>query len=161
MGDVYDVQGRLILLPGETEVAAFNNWDIDVISPWRRIMPKTIFPGYHGKASSTLCVTSQRIVLIRRIDDWRELAERLTPLGLPDAAAREAELEALKREGVRQFCEILTGMLRIVSAKRHRNRSMLDIRLVDPSGRRYGILLWKTDGEDEKAADVIQSRFLP
>ncbi len=160
LGVVYDSAGQLILLPGEAVTVALPNWDIDVISPWRRVMPKTLFPGFHGKASSRLFVTSHRIVLVRDIDDWRELSEQLTPLGLPSAAAREVDLRNLKRQGVRQFCELYPANLRVVSAKRyHRYSSMLDLRLMGSDGRRYGVMVWKTDGLDEVSIALIESRF--
>lgn len=157
---VYDSAGQLLLLHDEVVVVALTNWDLDVISPWRRIMPKTMFAGFHGKASSRLYVTSDRIVLVRDIDDWRELSEQLTPLGLPNAAAREAELRKMKRMGVRQFCEIFPDNLRIASVKRYQKTlSMLDLHLVGSDGRRYGVMMWKTDGKDEAAITLLETRF--
>lgn len=160
LGVVYDSAGQLLILPGEASIATLANWDLDIISPWRRVVPKTIFAGFHGKASSRLYVTSARMVLIRDIDEWRELSEQLTPLGLPSAAAREAELKNLKSLGSRQFCEIFPANLRTVSAKRYRKHlSMLDLRLIGNDGRQYGIMFWKTDGKDEPAIALIESRF--
>lgn len=160
LGVIYDSSGRLIPITAEAQLAVLTNWDLDVISPWRRVMPKTIFAGFHGKSSSSLYITSERLVLVRKIDDWREVSEQLTPLGLPNAAAREAELRWLREGGIRQFCEIFPSRLHRVSMKRYRRQqSMLDMRLLGDDGRKYGILLWKTDGKDEKAVDLIGSRF--
>ena len=157
---IYYPSGELICLPGEVVLATSANWDVDIISPWRRILPKTVFSGFHGRASSKLYITSTRIVLIREIDEWRELADQLTPLGLPNAAAREAELKTLVKGGLRQFCDIRPGKLRVVSAKRYRkSQSMLDLRLMGDDSRQYGILIWKTDGREEETLSLIESRF--
>ena len=160
LGAVYDVSGNLILLPVERILKCVANWDMDVMSPWRRVLPKTVFPGFHGKASSKLYVTSARIVLIREIDEWRELSGELTPLGLPNAAAKEKWLATHKRDGIRQFCEILPHALTVVSSRRYVKRgTMLDMKLMGDDGRQYAIMMWKTDGHDEPTLDLLRSRF--
>lgn len=160
LGIVYTRAGGLISHHGETVLRAVANWDLDVISPWRRILPHVIFPGFHGKASSRLFVSSDRIVLLRDIDEWRELADEMTPLGLPAAAAKDQRLRALKRAGVRQFCQIIPQSLEIVSRRRFIKRgSMIDMKLVGDDGRQYAIMFWKTDGRDVETLDFIESRF--
>lgn len=157
---IYSPAGSLIVGVGEKILKSVANWDMDVMSPWRRVMPKTIFAGFHGKASSKLYVTSERIVLVRDIDEWRELAGELTPLGLPTAAAKEQRLKALKGLGVRQFCEVLTCRLVLSSRRRYTKRgSMLDLKLIGDDGRQYAIMIWKTDGSDPETLDLIESRF--
>jgi hypothetical protein len=146
--------------PGESLLSELEHWDVDVTSPWRRLLPHTVFPGFHGQASSRLYVTSLRIVLIREIDEWRELAGELYPLGLPNAVAKEAFLRQLKNEGVRQFCEIYPSALRVVSAKKYlKRKSMLDLRLIGDDGQQYAIMIWKTVGGDAGVLDLILSRF--
>ncbi len=162
LGTIYDLSGELIRHPGEEVLRCVRDWDLDVMSPWRRVMPKTLFSGFHGRATSRLYVTSNRIVLVREVDEWRELAGELTPLGLPNATIKERRLVALKRAGVRQFCQIVPGALTLVSLRRYRKRrSILDMKLVGNDGREYAITIWKTDGMDENTLDLIQARFLP
>lgn len=160
LGVIYGPSGDLVRLPGETVLKSVSNWDVDVISPWRRIMPHVVFPGFRGKASSTLYVTSNRIVLVREIDQWRELAGELTPLGLPNAAAKETRLTTLKTRGVRQFCQILPQALLLVSAKKFTKRgSLIDLKATGDDKRDYGIMIWKTDGRDVETLELIESRF--
>ncbi len=160
LGVVYAVSGDMICHPGETILKAVANWDIDVMSPWRRILPKTIFSGFRGEASSRLYVTSERIVLVRDVDEWRELAGELTPLGLPNAAAKERYLKALKRAGIRQFCQIEPQALVVVAAKKYtKHGSMIDLKLIGDDHRQYAVMIWKTDGRDDETLDLIESRF--
>lgn len=162
LGIVYDTEGELICHENESILRRLENWDVDVISPWRRIMPHAVFPGFHGKASSRLVITESRIVLIRDIDEWRELSGELYPLGLPNAAAKEVTLRRLKAEGVRQFCELLTKSLRLVRVREHRkHRSMLELRVLDTDGQQYGILIWNSNDRDDESLSFIRSRFGP
>src|SRR2546421_4722216 len=103
---IYSEAGGLIPESGEEILKVTTGWDANVSSPWRRFLPKIIFTGFGGRASSKLFVTTKRLVLVRDIDTWRELKGELTPLGLPTAAAKEARLKKLKALGVRQYCEI-------------------------------------------------------
>jgi hypothetical protein len=161
-GTVYSRSGQLIHKQGEKVLSELDHWDVDVISPWRRLLPHTVFPGFHGEPSSRLYITSLRIVLIREIDEWRELAGELYPLGLPNAAAKDSFLRQLKKEGVRQFCEIYPSALRVISAKKYvKRKSMLDLRLIANDGHQYGIMIWKMAGGDSRALDLILSRFKP
>jgi hypothetical protein len=160
LGKIYSVAGDLIPAQGEKILALSHGWDANVSSPWRRVLPKVIFAGFGGKASSKLFVTTERVVLIREIDVWRELKEELSPLGIPTAAAKEVRLKQLKASGTRQFCEIWPRNFRVVKMKKlDRGRSWLDLRLLGNDGRQYEIILWKTDGLDTETLSLIQSRF--
>ena len=160
LGKVYSEWGGLITKSGEELLKTFEGWDLDVSSPWRKVLPKTIFAGFGGNASSKLFVTTDRIVLVREIDVWRELKEELSPLGVPAAAAKEVHLRRLKSAGVRQFCEIWPRNFRVVKMKRIDKRwSSLDLRLVGIDGRRYEIIISKTDGLDPLTLTFIQSQF--
>ncbi len=135
-------------------------WDMDAFSPWRRLMPKSIFLGFNTKASSKLFITSARIVLIREIDPWRETSDQMTPLGIPNAAAKKVDLQKLKESGAREFCEVHTSGLSLVSAKRYTRRgSMIDMRLLGEDGNQYAVSYWKTDGKDDKILGLIESQF--
>lgn len=160
LGTVYSEAGGLITGATETMLGTSEGWDVEVTSPWRRVLPGMVFNGLGGKVSSKLYVTSERIVLVREIDIWRELKEELTPLGLPTAAAKEIELKKLKAAGVRRYCEISPQDLRIVKAKKAlRPRPWLDLRLVGSDGRRYAVTLWKWQGLDEEMLGLLESRF--
>src|SRR2546421_1676190 len=160
LGTVYSESGGLIKRSGEEILKIAQGWDIDVSSPWRKVLPKVIFAGFGGKASSKLFVTTDRIVLVREIDVWRELKEELSPLGVPAAAAKEVHLRRLKSGGVRQFCEIWPRNFRVVKMKRIDKRwSSLDLRLVGIDGRRYEVIISKTDGLDPLTLTFIQSQF--
>jgi len=161
LGSVYSESGDIVLIPDEEVLKTSPGWDIDVTSPWRKILPKLIFAGFGGKASSELYITNQRIVLVREIDLWRELKEELSPLGVPSAAAKEIHLRRLKSAGARQFCEIKPRNFRVVRMKRlDRRWSWLDLRLLDVDDTKYEITFAKTDGLDSETLTLIQAQFL-
>jgi len=160
LGTVYSEWGGLITRPSETVIRTARGWDIDVISPWRRILPGTVFSGLDGEVPSSLYVTSERIVLVREIDIWREVKGDLTPLGLPTAAIKEAKLKKLKSAGARRYCEILPQEVRTVRARvKRRPRSWLHLRLLGRDDRQYGVTIWSWRGPDEETLSFIESRF--
>ena len=160
LNSVYASDGTLIPQHGESIVKTSDGWDMEVSSPWRRLLPNLIFTGFAGTASSRLYITSVRIVLLRDIDSWRELKGELTPLGIPNAAAKEVKLRKLRAVGARQYCEIFPQSLRIVRMKRSaRRRSWMDLRLIGADNHQYTITLWKTNGTDEETASLIESMF--
>jgi hypothetical protein len=157
---IYSEAGGLITESGEEILRVSTGWDANVSSPWRRFLPKIMFPGFGGQASSKLFVTNKRIVLVRDIDPWRELKGELTPLGLPTAAAKEARLKKLKSLGARQYCEIRPRNLRVAKQKSlDRPRSWVSLRLVGNDGKQYAVTLWKTDGPDQETRSLIESQF--
>jgi len=160
LGRVYSEAGGLITESGEEILKATTGWDANVSSPWRRILPKIMFSGFGGQASSKLFVTNKRIVLVRDIDSWRELKGELTPLGLPTAAAKEARLKKLRSLGARQYCEMHPQNLRVVKQRSlDRPRSWVSLRLVGTDGKQYAVTLWKTDGPDQETRALIESQF--
>jgi len=160
LGTVYSESGGLIKRSGEEILKIAQGWDIDVSSPWRKVLPKVIFAGFGGKVSSKLYITTERIVLVREIDVWRELKEELSPLGVPAAAAKEVHLRGLKSSGARQFCELCPRSFRVARVKRIDKRwSTLDLRLVGADGRRYEVIISKTDGLDPETLTLIQAQF--
>src|SRR2546426_12662880 len=135
-GRIYSDTGGLITESDEEILRAATGWDVTVLSPWRRFLPKYIFMGFGGKASSKLFVTSKRILLVRDIDPWRELKGELTPLGIPTAAAKEAKLRKLKSLGVHQYCEIRPQNLRVVKKRSFdRRQSWIDRHLIRTDGK--------------------------
>src|SRR5688572_5466185 len=106
LGSVYSESGQLIAGSDEQILGTAEDWEVNVRSPWRTVLPRFVFMGFGGKVSSRLYVTTERIVLVRDIDVWREVKGELTPLGLPAAAAKEIHLKNLKSAGARQSCEI-------------------------------------------------------
>jgi len=157
---IYSEAGALVTEPGEEILRAATGWDATVRSPWRRFLPKILFAGFGGRASSKLFVTTKRLVLVRDIDTWRELKGELTPLGLPTAAAKEARLKKLKALGVRQYCEIRPRDFHVVKKRSFdRQRSWIDLRLVGTDGKQYAVTLWKTDGPDQETRTLIESQF--
>jgi hypothetical protein len=160
LGMIYSDAGGLITEADEEMLIAATGWDAEVCSPWRRFLPKILFAGFGGEASSKLFVTTKRLVLVRDIDTWRELKGELTPLGLPTAAAKEARLKKLKSLGVRQYCEILPRDLHVVKKKSFdRRQSWIDLRLVGTDGKQYAVTIWKTDGPDQETRTLIESQF--
>jgi len=160
LGRVYSEGGGLITNPSETIIKIGEGWDVDISSPWRKVLPKIIFAGFEGKASSKLYVTSQRVVLVRDIDIWRELKEEMSPLGIPAAVAKEIHLKQLKAAGARQFCEIRPRNLRVLRMKRiDRRWSWLGLLALGNDGRRYAITIYKTEGFDSDTLSIIQSQF--
>ncbi len=160
LGIVYSSWGGLICRSNESILRTAEGWDMNVRSPWRRVLPKLIFTGFGGDVSSTLYVTTTRIVLIRKIDTWRELKGDLTPLGLPNAAAREVELRNLQATGARQYCTIEPQNLTLMKWKKFsKPRSVLDLFVIGTDSRQYAITIWKPKGVDDETLSLIESRF--
>ncbi len=160
LGRVYGPAGELLVVGRERVLKVGENWDIDVMSPWRQVLPHVVFEGFGGRAKSRLYVTTERLVLVREIDLWRQLKGELTPLGLPKAAEKEAKLKRLIAAGARQFCEIRPQNLRVVRSKAlNRRRSWLDMQLMGIDGKQYAITIWKTDGRDPETLALVESRF--
>jgi len=157
---LYTRPGALIGEPGESYLDIVDGWDMNVRCPWRKFLPGIIFMGFNGRVESKLYITSNRIVLLREIDSWREVAGELTPLGTPTAVAKEVRLKELKQAGVRQFCEIHPKSLRLISAKKFVKRGCrLDLRLIGDDRREYAVSFWKTDGRDAKTLSLIEAQF--
>lgn len=160
LGSIYDAAGILLGRPGESLIEVAAGWDMEVWSPWRRLLPKALFVGFHGKVASKLYVTSERIVLIREIDPWRETSEEMSPLGIPNALSKQADLRKLRRAGVKEFCEVYPPTLHLVSSRRYVKRgSVVDMRMIGNNGRQYAISFWKTDGKDERLLAVLEAQF--
>ncbi len=157
---VYDTQGNLLTRPGESVLRVSQGWDMTAQTPWRRWLPQVIFLGLNKPASSRLYVTTTRIVLIRDIDPERETAGDMTPLGMPNAVARAAELKRLKSAGVRQFCEVHTASLKVSRIRRSRKgATWLGLDLIGQDGLEYRISYWKTDGEDRETLGLVELQF--
>ncbi len=160
LGTVYSTWGGLICQPGESILKTAQGWDMEVRTPWRRFLSKLVFTGFGGEVSSELYITTQRIVLIRKIDIWRELRGELSPLGLPNAAAKEVELRRLQASGARQFCALESQNLRLAKSKKFSApRSLLDLFLIGTDGRQYVATIWKPKGVDDETLSLIESRF--
>jgi hypothetical protein len=160
LGTIYSSWGGLICQPGESILKTAEGWDVNVRSPWRRLLPKLIFTGFGGDVSSKLYITTTRIVLIRKVDIWRELKEELTPLGIPKAAEKEAKLRNLQVAGARQYCAIRPQDLRVAKSKKFsKPRSILYLYLTGTDGRDYAITIWKPKGMDDETLSLIESRF--
>src|SRR2546430_17149231 len=156
----YSDTGELVTESDEQIVRVATNWDVNVRSPWRKFLPRSIFEGFDGKATSKLFVTNRRIVFVRDIDPWRQLKGELTPLGIPTAAAKEVRLKRLKSLGARQYCEIRPLDLHVVKKSSFdRRQSWIDLRLVGTDGKQYAVTLWKTDGPDQETRALIESQF--
>lgn len=160
LGRIYSQWGGLLPLAGERILKSEENWEMNVKSPWRSVLPGMIFVGFTGPVSSRLYITSERIVLIREIDVFRELRDELTPLGVPKAAEKEVVLRRKKTAGAREYCELHPGSLRVSRLKRHgRPARALDLYLIDSDSRRYAVSLWKSVGSDPDTISLIESRF--
>src|SRR5947208_16022395 len=93
LGSVYSEGGVLITNSGERLLKVGDGWDMDISSPWRKILPKIVFAGFAGRASSKLYVTPERVVLIREINARRAIKEEISPLRIPAAAAKGVHLK--------------------------------------------------------------------
>ncbi len=160
LGKVYSQWGGLLTRVDEQVLRTAEDWEMDVRSPWRSVLPGMIFMGFTGPTSSSLFVTTQRIVLVRKIDTWRELKGELTPLGLPKAAEKEVVLRKLQAKGARQFCELWTNELRIVKMKKHgKPVHSLDLFLLGSDGRQYAVSFFRPKGTEPALIPLIESRF--
>lgn len=158
---VYSEWGGLICGPDEQIIREVSGWEMEVRSPWRRVLPGLIFSGFGGSTSSSLYITNDRIVLIRKIDAWRELKGELSPLGLPKALEKESKLRKLQSSGGRQFCAIWPGRLRLSRMKKFTQpRSLIDLFVTSEDGKQYAVTYWKPQGTDEETLSLIESRFV-
>jgi len=161
LGSVYSELGSLIARSEEKTLGIGEGWEMNIRSPWRTVFPRTVFPGFGGTSSSKLYVTTERIVLVRDINVWRELKDELSPLGVPTAAAKEIRLQKLRSAGARQYCEIRPRDFRVVKLKKTNKRSSwLDLRLIGSDERQYAITIWKTNGVDGGTLSIVESQFL-
>ncbi len=157
---LYDRSGSLIAGPGEEVLRVGNGWDMNVRRPWRRLLPRILFMGFNGRVVSKLYVTSFRIVLVREVDTWRELAGEMTILGAPTAAGKEARLRNLRQSGARQYCAVRPDSLRLVSSRRFvKHGSRIDLQLIGSDSEQYAISFWKSDGTYDSMVDLLESRF--
>ncbi len=160
LGTIYSQWGGLICHPDERIMRVGTGWEMEAMSPWRRILPGIIFTGFGGETSSKLYLTTDRIVLVRQIDTWRELAGELTPLGLPKAAEKEARLRRLQASGARQYCEVVPRQLKVVKAKSFsRPKSSIDILCIGSDGKEYALTYWMPQGSDAETLDALRSQF--
>ncbi len=157
---LYNQFGELLPELDEKILKVATGWDVTATTPWRRLLPSTIFLGFNKPTTSRLYITSHRVVLIRDIDPWRQVAGDMTPLGIPNAAATKVQLDRLKAEGIRQYCEIRTASLKLVRVKRSaKPGAWIGLRLIASNGTKYAVSLWKTDGEDRDTSSLIESLF--
>ncbi len=157
---VYSQWGGLICRQGEQIVKTVSDWEMDVRSPWRSVLPGMIFLGFAGPTASSLYITTARIVLIREIDILRELKDELSPLGVPKAADKGVILQKKKAAGGREYCEIQPAGLRISRVKRHgRPLRAIDLFLTGSDGRQYAVSVWKAVGSDPETIALLESRF--
>ncbi len=158
MAAIYTPKGDLSFLVGETVVRVFRGWDMSVRSPWRKFLPGMVFSSLHGDVSSSLYITSKRIVFIRNIDIWKEVKPLLTPLGLPAAAEKEAHLKRLRSVGARKYCEIWPSQLAISRTLPLKNGVSLLTQGLD--GRQYAISFWNRGRTGKESFALIESRFI-
>lgn len=160
LGKIYSDFGGLIPRAGEEVIRSADGWEMDVRSPWRSVLPGLIFMGFTSPISSKLFITTQRIVLVRKIDPSRQLKNELTPLGIPTAVGKGIELRKLQAAGARQFCEIWPEHLRIVKLRRHgKPPHAVDLFLVGDDGVQYAVSFWKPKGSEPEVVSLIESRF--
>ncbi len=160
LGTVYSQWGGLICVHDESIVRVADGWEMEAACPWRRVLPGMIFLGFGGRVASKLYITTQRVVLIREIDAWRELRGEMTPLGLPKAAEKEARLKRLRASGARQYCEVRPGALRLVRKKKFTHpRSAIDLFLLGKDGKRYALTYWTPTGTDDETLNLLESTF--
>lgn len=160
LGTVYSPWGSLIPKSDEVVLRTAEDWEMNVRSPWRSVLPGMIFTGFVAPTSSKLFITTHRIVLVRKIDPWRELKGELTPLGVPKAAEREAVLRKLQAMGARQFCEIWPSYLDVARTKRHgKPARSVQLFLNGRDGKQYVVAFWKPRASEPEVVSLIESRF--
>ena len=160
LGSIYDVSGQLILKTDERILKVAEGWDLQARLGWKRLLPQVIFDGFNSPVKSALYVTTDRVVLIRDIDVWRETKSDMSILGIPGGVAKAADLKRLARLGAREYCELVPRKLHVSSLRRLKKlRAWLDFKLVGEDGQKYAILLSKVEGEDEETSALLESQF--
>ncbi len=160
LGSVYSEWGGLLCGEREQVIGEAEAWEMEARTPWRRVLPGMLFSGFGGPTSSKLYVTNVRIVLIRKVDAWRELKGEMSPLGLPKAADKSTKLRRLQARGAMQFCEIWPSRFRVARIRKFtRPRSLIDIFLIGDDGKQYALTYWMPQGTDARTLGLIESRF--
>src|SRR5438552_19028893 len=77
---IYSDTGGLVSESDEEIVRVAASWDVNVRSPWRKFLPRSIFQGFDGNAVSKLFATNRSIVRLRDTHAWRQRAARRTRL---------------------------------------------------------------------------------
>lgn len=160
MDTIYDRTGRLVQLSNESVLRVADGWDMEACMDWRRFLPKILFEGFNGPVTSRLYVTTQRVVLVRNIDVWRETKSDMSALGIPGGVAKAVDLKRLASLGAREYCAFDPKRMRVVRLRRLKKLgSWLDFYLIGDDGLKYEILIWKAEGEDLETTTVLESRF--
>lgn len=160
LGTVYESGGQLVNLSNERILGVDEGWELQVRTPWRRILPTIVFPGFYGNVSSRLYVTTDRIVFIREIDPFRETKGDMTPYGFPGAIAKKIHLKEAKAAGARAFCEFWPQRLHIARVRQaERPRSWIDLRLLGPGEKQFAATFWKRKGSNPEMQTLVLSRF--
>jgi hypothetical protein len=159
MGKVYSEAGGLVPRSDETLLRRTKNADMDVLSPWRRILPGVLFSMLGHGVESDLYITTRRIVLIRKIDVYRSIKEYLTPFGLATAMEKEQHLKALQAMRARQYCLLWPRDFRLAKSKV--SKSLATLYLVGVDGRKYAVTVWTSDKADTETIPLVASLFPP
>lgn len=155
---VYTDDGTLILHGGEQLLGTWRDCDIAAFAAWRPFFARPVFHAYPGRTESRLYITTRRIVLLRKIDIWKEVKPLLTPLGVGDAVSEQSRLSRTVALHGREFCEVLTNRLMI---KRFRERrTILLMKLIDMDGAKYTIAFY-SPAPDAALFRAIEGRFQP
>ena len=160
MNVIYDRTGQLVSRSDESVLRVADGWDMEACMDWRRFLPKILFEGFNGPVSSTLYITTERVVIVRVIDVWRETKGDMSALGIPGGLAKATDLRHLASLGAREYCEFNPKELRVARLRRLKTlKSWLDFYLIGTDGLKYEILIWKAEGEDAETTSLLESRF--
>lgn len=156
LGVIYSETGALVVSPRENILKERSGCDAHVTASWRSILAKTFFSSAPGTPSGHLYITTHRVVLIRKLDLWKEIKPLLTPLSLPAAAGKENRAKEIISRGGRQYCEIPTSRFTISAARRKDTLAILYLK--DSNGAKYRVVLY-TDEPDPDFLLFVQNRF--
>ncbi len=168
-GTIYDQEARLIAKSNERIEREAARWDAEVLSPWKRVLPKILFdfqdPRLHRGLQSALYITSERIVLIREVPGWGESRSRMAPPFRSGGMTAEEEVALIQRLAFplskgRQYLEVWPDRLDVVELNRSdRRRSFLEVRAHGRDRREFRIYFQRESGPDPTTSALIESRF--
>lgn len=113
---MYDACGELALRSGERIAGRYENVPLDVTSSWRTWMVKGVFDREPGNV--TLYMTDQRMVGIRRPDEFKSGSYLMTSYGAAEGAARMAAAREVLQRGGFEYIEVLSEEVRFYKEQR-------------------------------------------
>ncbi len=153
---IYGPDGGVLTKSGETVLGVRDRCELGAFESWRKLFAPLVFESLRGASAGRVFVTTERLVFLREIDTWKQVKASMSPLGLPGAVVKEAELNRIKGAGGRQYFQLWTSGFSLAWAKRV--DGLIGLRLVGRDGRKWRVVV-HADIDDPPFFALIEGRF--